>query len=108
MRFQELMLDVLHWLGVKKIDEPYSMSDMKYDAIVGSSAWPEMRPASDGSELAASGDVQLHSIRPVRCTLCTVHTPFQDGALSTRPAVGGDSVPPCFAVWLVWSVGGRY
>lgn len=36
MRFQELMPDVLHWLGVTRIDRFVSMSDMKYDAIVGS------------------------------------------------------------------------
>jgi GTP cyclohydrolase II len=36
MRFQALMPDVLHWLGVKKIDNMVSMSDMKYDAIVSS------------------------------------------------------------------------
>ncbi|TRM63965.1 GTP cyclohydrolase N terminal-domain-containing protein [Schizophyllum amplum] len=36
MRFQALMPDVLHWLGIKKIDRMVSMSDMKYDAIVGS------------------------------------------------------------------------
>lgn len=36
MRFQALMPDVLHWLGIKKIDNMISMSDMKYDAIVGS------------------------------------------------------------------------
>src|ERR1700742_4045984 len=49
MRFQALMPDVLHWLGIKKvrvpcatccvltsvqIDHMVSMSDMKYDAIV--------------------------------------------------------------------------
>ena len=33
MRFQELMPDVLHWLGITKIDEFVSMSDMKHDAI---------------------------------------------------------------------------
>lgn len=36
MRFQELMPDVLHWLGITKIDRLVSMSNMKYDAIVGS------------------------------------------------------------------------
>ena len=36
MRFQQLMPDVLHWLGVTKIDNFISMSDMKHDAIVGS------------------------------------------------------------------------
>lgn len=33
MRFQELMPDVLHWLGVNTIDNFASMSNMKYDAI---------------------------------------------------------------------------
>jgi GTP cyclohydrolase II len=33
MRFQELMPDVLHWMGVKRIDRLVSMSDMKYNAI---------------------------------------------------------------------------
>ncbi|MEM1007823.1 MAG: GTP cyclohydrolase II [Myxococcota bacterium] len=36
VRFQELMPDILHWLGVKKIDKLVSMSNMKYDAIVSS------------------------------------------------------------------------
>jgi GTP cyclohydrolase II len=34
MRFQELMPDVLHWLGVTRIDRFASMSDVKYDALV--------------------------------------------------------------------------
>ena len=34
VRFQELMPDVLNWLGLKRIDRLVSMSDMKYDAIV--------------------------------------------------------------------------
>ncbi len=33
MRFQELMPDVLHWLGISKIDLFVSMSDMKHGAI---------------------------------------------------------------------------
>ena len=36
MQFQALMPDVLHWLGIKKIDNMVSMSDMKYNAIMGS------------------------------------------------------------------------
>ena len=36
MRFQELMPDVLHWLGIRRIHRLVSMSNMKYDAIVGS------------------------------------------------------------------------
>ncbi len=33
MRFQQLMPDIFHWLGVKKIDRFASMSDMKHDAL---------------------------------------------------------------------------
>ena len=35
-RFQQLMPDVLHWLGIRRIDRLMSMSNMKYDAIAGS------------------------------------------------------------------------
>ena len=33
MRFQELMPDVLHWLGITRIDRMVSMSNMKYNAV---------------------------------------------------------------------------
>ncbi len=33
MRFQEIMPDILHWLGIRVIDRFASMSNMKYDAI---------------------------------------------------------------------------
>ena len=36
MRFQELMPDVFHWLGIKKIHRLVSMSNLKFDAITGS------------------------------------------------------------------------
>jgi GTP cyclohydrolase II len=36
MRFQELMPDVFHWLGIRKIHRLVSMSNMKFDAIAGS------------------------------------------------------------------------
>jgi GTP cyclohydrolase II len=36
MRFQELMPDVLHWLGIRKIHRLVSMSNLKYDAITSS------------------------------------------------------------------------
>ncbi len=32
-RFQQLMPDVLHWLGIRRIDRFVSMSNMKFDAI---------------------------------------------------------------------------
>ena len=33
-RFQQLMPDVIHWLGITRIDRFVSMSNMKYDALV--------------------------------------------------------------------------
>jgi GTP cyclohydrolase II len=33
-RFQQLMPDVIHWLGLRRIDRWVSMSDMKFDALV--------------------------------------------------------------------------
>ncbi|MGB7832221.1 MAG: GTP cyclohydrolase II, partial [Xanthobacteraceae bacterium] len=33
-RFQQLMPDVLHWLGITRIDRFVAMSNMKYEAIV--------------------------------------------------------------------------
>ncbi len=35
-RFQEFMPDALHFFGIKKIHNLHSMSNMKYNAIVGS------------------------------------------------------------------------
>lgn len=61
MRFQALMPDALHWLGITKIDRLISMSDMKYDAITGSGIEvvervpipPEMVPADAKVEIDA-------------------------------------------------------
>ncbi len=33
-RFQQLMPDIIHWLGIRRIDRFISMSNMKYDALV--------------------------------------------------------------------------
>ena len=33
-RFQQMMPDVIHWLGIRRIDRFVSMSNMKYDAMV--------------------------------------------------------------------------
>jgi GTP cyclohydrolase II len=34
-RFQQLMPDVIHWLGLRRLDRFLSMSDMKYEALTG-------------------------------------------------------------------------
>jgi len=33
-RFQQLMPDAIHWLGIKRIDRLVSMSNLKYDALI--------------------------------------------------------------------------
>jgi GTP cyclohydrolase II len=33
-RFQQLMPDTIHWLGIKRIDRLVSMSNLKYDALI--------------------------------------------------------------------------
>jgi GTP cyclohydrolase II len=61
MRFQELMSDVLHWLGITKIDRFVSMSNMKYNAITNSGIEiikripipPELIPADAKVEIEA-------------------------------------------------------
>jgi GTP cyclohydrolase II len=60
-RFQQLMPDAIHWLGLRRIDRFVSMSDMKYDALVGQGievvervALPdELVPADAHVEMAA-------------------------------------------------------
>jgi len=60
-RFQQLMPDVLHWLGITRIDRFVSMSNMKHDAITGSGIVigervpipPELVPPDASVELEA-------------------------------------------------------
>ncbi len=60
-RFQQLMPDVLHWLGVTRIDHFVSMSNMKHDAITGAGIEigervpipPELVPPDANVELEA-------------------------------------------------------
>ena len=48
-RFQQLMPDIIHWLGIQKIDRFVSMSNMKYDALVkGGIEVGERVPIPDG------------------------------------------------------------
>ncbi|MGA0601922.1 GTP cyclohydrolase II [Caulobacter sp. KR2-114] len=60
-RFQQLMPDVIHWLGIRRIDRFVSMSNMKYDALVNSGVEigervpipPELVPQDASVELEA-------------------------------------------------------
>ncbi|HEY9668130.1 MAG TPA: GTP cyclohydrolase II [Coleofasciculaceae cyanobacterium] len=59
MRFQELMPDVLHWLGITQIDRFVSMSDMKYNAIVNSGIKVVQRIAIPEELIPADAQVEI-------------------------------------------------
>jgi GTP cyclohydrolase II len=71
-RFQQLMPDAIHWLGLRRIDRFVSMSDMKYDALVGQGievvervALPdELIPADAHVEIAAKKAAGYFSPEP--------------------------------------------
>jgi GTP cyclohydrolase II len=71
-RFQQLMPDVLHWLGITKIDRFVSMSNMKHDAITGSGIEigervpipPELVPPDASVELEAKKAAGYFSAEP--------------------------------------------
>jgi GTP cyclohydrolase II len=60
-RFQQLMPDVVHWLGIRRIDRFVSMSNMKYEALVKSGVQigervaipPELVPPDAAVEIEA-------------------------------------------------------
>jgi GTP cyclohydrolase II len=59
MRFQELMPDALHWLGITRIDRFVSMSDMKYDAIIRSGIEIVKRVALPADRIPADAHVEM-------------------------------------------------
>ena len=67
-RFQAMMPDALHWLGITRIHKLVSMSDMKYDAIVASGIKideripipPELIPKDAQVEIAAKVHIGYH------------------------------------------------
>src|SRR5690242_19702419 len=71
-RFQQLMPDVIHWLGLPRIDRFLSMSDMKYDALTGQGIDivervpipDELIPADAHVEIAAKKAAGYFSIEP--------------------------------------------
>ena len=63
MRFQALMPDALHWLGITKIDRFVSMSNMKHDAIVDASM--KLEEITLFSHLVARPESELDLLRAV-------------------------------------------
>jgi GTP cyclohydrolase II len=58
-RFQQLMPDAIHWLGLRRIDRFVSMSDMKYDALVGQGIEVGERVALPGELVPADAHVEI-------------------------------------------------
>ncbi len=61
MRFQELMPDVLHWLGVRKIHRLVSMSNDKFDAITSSGIEVGERVAIPDALIPADAKVEMEA-----------------------------------------------
>jgi GTP cyclohydrolase II len=58
-RFQQLMPDALHWLGITRIDRFVSMSNMKYDAIVDSGIEIGERVSIPADRVPPDAEVEL-------------------------------------------------
>ncbi len=61
MRFQELMPDVLHWFGVQRIHRLVSMSNLKYDAIVGAGIKVDERVKLPDELIPADARVEIEA-----------------------------------------------
>ena len=60
-RFQELMPDVLQFFGITKIHNLHSMSNMKYDAIVGSGIEVQNRLSLPAELVPADAQVEIEA-----------------------------------------------
>ena len=60
-RFQQLMPDAIHWLGLRRIDRFVSMSDMKYDALVGQGVQVVERVALPDELVPADAHVEMEA-----------------------------------------------
>jgi GTP cyclohydrolase II len=63
MRFQTLSTDVLHWLGLKRIDRWISMSNMKADAVLESGIELVRQVAIPEDRIPAHADVEITAKR---------------------------------------------
>ncbi|MGE0802737.1 MAG: GTP cyclohydrolase II [Lautropia sp.] len=59
MRFQELMPDTLHWLGIRRIHRLVSMSNVKYDAITRSGIQVDERVSIPDELIPADARVEM-------------------------------------------------
>ncbi len=83
-RFQQLMPDVLHWLGIRRIDRFVSMSNMKYEAIVRSGIEIGERVPIPSELVPADAQVEIEAKKAAG-----YYAP--DGVADTSQVVGGRS-----------------
>ncbi|MEP7282150.1 MAG: GTP cyclohydrolase II [Rubrivivax sp.] len=81
MRFQELMPDVLHWLGITRIHRLVSMSNDKYDAITGSGIAVGERVKIPDALVPADARVEIEA------KIAAGY--FTDGSVPTAEALAG-------------------
>jgi GTP cyclohydrolase II len=79
MRFQELMPDIFHWLGVSRIDRFASMSDMKFNALERQGIEIGERIAIPDALIPADARVEMEA---------KVQAGYFAGALKTEGTVG--------------------
>jgi GTP cyclohydrolase II len=63
MRFQELMSDILHWLGITKIHRFVSMSNIKYEALLHSGIEIGERVTIPEELIPKDAQVEMHAKR---------------------------------------------
>ena len=81
MRFQELMPDVLHWLGIRKIHRLVNMSNDKYDAITHSGIEVGERVRIPDELVPADAHVEIDAKIAAGC--------FTDGAVPSPTDLAG-------------------
>jgi GTP cyclohydrolase II len=80
-RFQQLMPDVIHWLGLTRIDRFVSMSDMKYDALIGQGIEIVERVPIPDKLIPADAHVEIAAKKAAG--YYTPEPPKRDGALDS-------------------------
>ncbi|WP_181704655.1 GTP cyclohydrolase II [Chthonobacter rhizosphaerae] len=82
-RFQELMPDVLHWLGITRIDRFVSMSDMKHDAVVRSGIEIGERVAIPDDRIPVDARVEMEA-KKAAGYFTPAPPPDEDALLATQ------------------------
>ena len=97
MRFQALMPDILHWLGITKIDRMLSMSNMKHDAIVDQGIPIHERVPIPDDMIPADSRVEIDA--KIQAGYCKFPLPLMLWATTNRMS---QSQPAMLCRWTSW------